>query len=144
MIVRQVLSSKGSAGVEAIAPNILIKDMVSILNEKNIGALLVVDPEETILGIISERDIVRAISKDGTICFDCPVSEYMTIRVVTTSYADNVKTVLDQMTAGRFRHMPVVENNKLAGIISIGDIVKARINDLEMEKQALSDLITGN
>ena len=144
MIVRQVIASKGSSNVAAVGPDMSIQDLVCELSNKNIGALLVVDPDETVLGIVSERDIVRAISDDGAVCFDCPVSKYMTNNVETTHFAENIDIVMDKMTTGRFRHMPVVEEGKLAGIISIGDIVKARISDLEMEKKALSDMISGN
>jgi CBS domain-containing protein len=109
-----------------------------------IGPVVVSTDGETADGILSERDIVRELGKNGSGCLEKPVSAYMTTKLVTCSSQSNVEDVLQQMTAGRFRHMPVVEDGKIVGLVSLGDVVKAQLTEIAMEKDALEGMIMGH
>lgn len=141
MNVQQILAEKGSTAVESVAEGEPVATAANILAEKGIGALIVSGEGSDLAGIISERDLVRALAREGSVCLECPVSKYMTRDVVCASLTDSIDTVLETMTSKRFRHMPVMSENKLAGVISIGDAVKARIAGLEQENAALADWI---
>lgn len=143
MIVKQILAQKGSNRVETISPNATISEAAQILSKKKIGALIVSADGAAVAGIISERDIVRELGVSGDACLTGNVVTIMTANVVGCSPADNAVKILDTMTKGRFRHMPVIVDGKLAGVISIGDVVKARIAEIEMENTALADMIRG-
>ena len=132
MTVAAILSGKGRE-VTTIVADTSIKNAVQILAERRIGAIVVVDALRRILGIVSERDIVRALARSGPQGLDGPVSTIMTTEVVTCAEIDTINQVMQRMTDGRFRHLPVVEDGHLAGIISIGDVVKARIEQVERE-----------
>ncbi len=136
MNVASILSAKG-ADVITITPDALLSVVLNQLNRHRIGSILVQETDGRIVGIISERDIVKSISKYGASILDRPVRETMTTDVVTCKPGDSIDTVMKIMTAGRFRHLPVIENNILVGIISIGDVVKHKLAESEMEKQAL-------
>ncbi len=112
-----------------------------MLASKRIGAVVVTGADGELLGILSERDIIRAIGEHGGGALDKPVSKFMTAKVVTCSMATTFDHLMQMMTAGRFRHVPVVEHGKLMGIISIGDVVKARVAEIEGEAQAMRDYI---
>lgn len=132
MTVAAILSGKGRE-VTTIARETSIGDAVRVLAEQRIGALVVADEFRRILGIVSERDIVRALHRFGPEALASAVETIMTARVVTCAETDTINHVMERMTEGRFRHLPVVEDSRLAGIVSIGDVVKARIEQVERE-----------
>ena len=141
MNVRQILAEKGSTAVETVTVDTSIAQVARKLSERKIGALVVSDGDEVLAGIISERDLVRALSAHGSLCLERPVSDFMTRDVVCADPAESLDKVLETMTNHRFRHMPVLADGKLAGVVSIGDAVKARIEGLERENAALADWI---
>ncbi|MQY41597.1 CBS domain-containing protein [Epibacterium sp. SM1969] len=143
MLVQLILKSKASASVHTVAPNATVSQAASILAKHRIGTVVVSSDGTKADGILSERDIVRELSQTGSGCLSEPVSSYMTKDLVTCSKDSNVQDVLRQMTEGRFRHMPVLEEGKLVGIVTLGDVVKAQLSELEMEKDALEGMIRG-
>lgn len=143
MIVKQILAQKGSAKVETISAHETILTAARILAEKKIGALIVSKSGSGIGGIISERDIVRVLGLNGEACLPKSVASIMTENVITCSPTDKAEKILEVMTEKRFRHMPVFEDGQMIGLISIGDVVKARISEIEMENTALADMIRG-
>ena len=138
MTIDSILRRKGT-DVTTIAPEASIKRAADWLRAKNIGAL-VVTSEDAVLGLISEREIVRAFSRYGDAAGSIPVKEIMQYAVPTVSPDESVNRVMNLMTRHRVRHMPVVRGGKLAGIISIGDVVKHRLEDLELETNVLRDV----
>lgn len=144
MLVQTILKSKATAGVVTIGSGAKISEAAKLLSEKKIGSLVVSDDGTTAVGILSERDIVRELARVGSGCLDRTVGDYMTRNLVTCTNQSSVGDVLTQMTEGRFRHMPVVEDGKLAGIVTIGDMVKAQLSKLAMEKDALESMIMGH
>lgn len=140
MTVKRVLSEKGS-DVLTIQPHRTVLDAARLIAEKRIGALIVAEADKAVLGILSERDIVRAVSEKGAEALNLPLSHYMTKKVVTCTPAMTVRDVMGMMTQGKFRHVPVVENGRLVGIISIGDMVKQRLAEMEAEASAIRDYI---
>lgn len=144
MLVQTILNSKSGSGVVTVKTDASIADAAKILSEKRIGTVVVSDDGETPAGILSERDIVRELAKSGSGCLTQPVSTYMTSDLVTCTSDSNVQDVLSQMTEGRFRHMPVVEDGKLVGIVTLGDAVKAQLAEVAMEKDALAGMIMGH
>jgi len=142
MQVEQILANKDSDTTVTIKSNAKIKTALSLLNQHSIGAIIVTGTPGTVEGILSERDIVRALATIGLDCLSRPVSEVMTTEVKTCTLSDQTDTLLNKMTKGRFRHLPVMKNGSLCGIVSIGDVVKARLTEIERENQALTDIIT--
>lgn len=140
MTVRSILGEKGSA-VTTVSPNDSIADVVKTLNAHKIGAVVVSDGDGGVAGILSERDIVKWIAQNGAGVLDQAVSGLMTSEVVSCRLDDTVGDVMSQMTVGKFRHVPVVENGKLVGIVSIGDVVKHRLAEVQLEAQAMRDYI---
>lgn len=140
MTVARILARKGRV-VTTVEPHATLRDVVSILAEKHIGSVIVSDASMKMLGILSERDVVRAIANDGSEALDHPVSNHMTRNVVTASEHDGVLEIAKKMTEGRFRHMPVVSNGRVVGIVSTGDAVKYRLEQLERDQDALRDYI---
>jgi len=143
MLVQQILKSKGDSAVITITPQTKVSEAAEILAERRIGGLVVSRDGDTVEGILSERDIVRSLAVRGVACMTETVSEMMTRNPVCCSRQDTSDAVLARMTDGRFRHMPVVEAGKLVGIVTIGDVVKARLEELAMEKTALEGMIMG-
>jgi CBS domain-containing protein len=141
MIVAHILSAKGR-DVATIEPSSSVSDAVSILGLRKIGALVVAGSDRRIQGIISERDVVKVLARSGVAALNDPVSAHMTSKVVTCTGGDTIDQVMEMMTSGRFRHMPVEESGALAGIVSIGDIVKARLEQMAQESNALRQYIT--
>ncbi|WP_029074856.1 CBS domain-containing protein [Kaistia adipata] len=131
MTVAAILSRKGRE-VVTVAVDRSIADVIHMLAEYRIGAVVVADDGGRILGIVSERDVVRALAR-GPGALDGVVASIMTAKVVTCRDHDTINEVMARMTEGRFRHLPVVEDGRLAGIVSIGDVVKARIEQVERE-----------
>lgn len=136
MTVKAILEMKGR-DVATVAPETTVGEAVKILAEKRIGAIVVTKASGAIAGILSERDVVRALASDGAGLLKKPVSDLMTAKVKTCREDHTVKDVMGLMTAGRFRHLPVESGGKLAGIISIGDVVKRRIEDVEREAESI-------
>ncbi|MEM9437318.1 MAG: CBS domain-containing protein [Pseudomonadota bacterium] len=140
--VSQLLSGK-KGGVIAIRPQDTISNAVSILREKRIGALLVTDETGALVGILSERDIVRKLAETPGQTLPQTVSDNMTAKVVTCSSEDTLIDVLRRMTEGRFRHMPVMEGERPIGMVTIGDVVQFRLSELEQEALQLKQMIVG-
>src|ERR1700716_3162977 len=135
MTVRAILDSKGHH-IQCVEPEEKLSAAIKILGERKIGALLVMSKGQ-IEGILSERDIVRALGERGAAVLEEPVSAVMTRKVISCKQADTVSAIMEMMTLGKFRHLPVVEDGKVVGLISIGDIVKWRVREYEMEQEAL-------
>jgi CBS domain-containing protein len=144
MLVHQILKSKADDSVMTVPPGTLVSEIVKILAEKGIGTVLVSKDGKSPDGILSERDVVRHMATKGGAVLQAKVEEYMTAKLVTCARNDSAESVLTQMTKGRFRHMPVLENGELVGLISLGDVVKARLAELAMEKDALEGMIMGH
>ena len=140
MTVSVILADKGRE-IVTIEPNASLADAVHLLAEKRIGAALILGADRRIAGIISERDIVRVLAERGAAALDEPVSRTMTRKVETASESEAVATIMEPMTAGKFRHMPVVAQGRLVGVVSIGDIVKHRVHEMERESVAMRDYI---
>jgi CBS domain-containing protein len=143
MLVSHILQSKGSVGVVTVPPSLTVAKAAEMLSQKKIGALVISEDGKTLAGIVSERDIVREIGRRGPDCLTDTCKSIMTARVVTCSKSEATDSVLQKMTDGRFRHIPVVEAGTLVGLISIGDVVKARLMELSAEKDALEGMIKG-
>ncbi|MGH8775775.1 MAG: CBS domain-containing protein [Jiangellaceae bacterium] len=141
MRISDVIRAKGDA-VVTVEPSIDVRTLLSVLAEHGIGAAVVSTDGETVEGIVSERDIVRALASRGATVISEPVSAIMTADVKTCPPDAPVVDLMTVMTHGRFRHVPVVRDGKLAGIVSIGDIVKNRVGELEIERDSLSRYIT--
>jgi CBS domain-containing protein len=139
MTVARIINEKGRDVVTA-APNASLAAIAATLADRKIGAVVIVD-EGAIRGIISERDIVRAVARHGGDGLAKPAREWMTEKVVTCKAEDTINEVMQKMTSGRFRHLPVLEDGKLAGIVSIGDVVKRRIEDVEREADQIREYI---
>jgi CBS domain-containing protein len=140
MIVNRILSLKGR-NVVSIEPQRSLAEAAKLLSERRIGALLVVDGSRPVSGIVSERDIVRAVASQGAGALEQPISQFMTQNVVTCSGETAIHEVMELMTQQKFRHIPVVEEGSLVGIISIGDVVKLRLEEIEAETQAIKEYI---
>ncbi|WP_299882065.1 CBS domain-containing protein [uncultured Sulfitobacter sp.] len=144
MLVSQILKSKASDQVYTSQPTMLISEAANILSEKRIGTLVISRDGKSPDGILSERDIVRELGARGAGCLTDTVEKLMTTKLVTCSEEDRADAVLQKMTDGRFRHMPVLRDGALVGLISLGDVVKARLAELSMEKDALEGMIMGH
>ncbi|MEM7471031.1 MAG: CBS domain-containing protein [Pseudomonadota bacterium] len=144
MLVSQVLKSKSSEGVVTIGPDASVADAANLLSSKRIGTIVVTSDGKHAAGVLSERDIVREIGKRGPGCLNDSVADMMTRDPVVCVASDTADEILSRMTEGRFRHMPVVENGEMIGLITLGDLVKARLTELAMEKDALEGMIMGH
>jgi CBS domain-containing protein len=140
MTVRAILSRKGR-DVATIAPTATLSEAVSLLAQRRIGAVIVTGADDRVAGILSERDIVRVLSERGPAVLQENVAAVMTRKVMTCNESDTVVALMERMTAGKFRHLPVVEQGKLVGVISIGDVVKSRVEEFEGETEALREYI---
>jgi CBS domain-containing protein len=143
MLVSQVLRSKADDGVLTIRPGAPVAEAARVMSERRVGSLVVSVDGRHAVGIVSERDVVREIGRTGAACLTEPVSRFMTADIVTCRRGDRADDVLAIMTTGRFRHLPVVEDDELVGLVSIGDVVKARLNELATERDALEGMIKG-
>lgn len=144
MHVAAVLKRKGAA-VVTVRPVDSIGDVACTLTRHRIGAAVVMEEDGSAIpcGIVSERDIVRAIAADGAAALDRPASDLMTRQLVTATPADTVAHVMAVMTERRIRHVPIVEDGRMVGVISIGDVVKTRLDETEMEVESLRDFVAG-
>jgi CBS domain-containing protein len=139
MTVRAILDTKGH-NVQSVEPDAKLSSAVKILAERKIGAVLVMS-KGRIEGILSERDIVRVLGERGASVLDEPVDAVMTRKVVSCKQSDTVAEIMEMMTVGKFRHLPVVDAERVVGLISIGDVVKWRVREYEHEQEALRDYI---
>ncbi|WP_295845240.1 CBS domain-containing protein [Tardiphaga sp.] len=139
MTVRSILDSKGHQIIH-VAPGDTLSVAVRLLSERKIGAVLVMT-DHHLDGILSERDIVRVIGERGAGALDEPVKAVMTRKVISCKPSDTVGAIMEKMTSGKFRHLPVMEGDRIIGLISIGDVVKWRLREFEHEQEALRDYI---
>ena len=144
MLVHQILKSKSDDAVVTVKPGAMVSEAVGILAERKIGTVVISKDGHKADGILSERDIVRMLSQKGVAILNGRVAAYMTSKLVTCGRDDSADSVLQKMTDGRFRHMPVLEDGQLVGLITLGDAVKARLTELAMEKDALEGMIMGH
>jgi CBS domain-containing protein len=140
MIVKAILSAKGGDVIN-IEPTATLEAAVKTLAEHKIGALLVLGPDRRVIGILSERDIVCVLAEQGAGALKQPLAQVMTRKVVTCSQSDTVDVLMQRMTTGKFRHLPVLEQEQVIGVVSIGDVVKHRLMEMEQESAALRDYI---
>lgn len=140
MTISIILAAKGRE-VVSVEPNATLTSVVALLAERRIGAALVLGVDHRIVGIVSERDIVRALGERGTAALDDPVSRIMTRRVSTCTEGETISSIMERMTEGKFRHVPVVDQGQVVGIISIGDVVKYRLHEMERDSAAMRDYI---
>lgn len=143
MLISTILKDKGAA-IYSAKPSQTLEEAARILREKRIGAVLVTDDFRDIVGVLSERDIVTAIAQEGAGVVTRPVSDFMTRHVISVEIDDTIEELMDIMTNKRIRHVPVMEHGRLAGVISIGDVVKHRIAQSEMETEMLKNYIAAN
>jgi CBS domain-containing protein len=144
MMVQQILNGKSGEGVITLASGTSVAEAARLLSEKRIGALIIADDPDHPLGILSERDIVRELGQRGSGCLDDKVDTMMTSKLIGCAPDESADSVLTKMTEGRFRHMPVMKDGAMVGLISIGDVVKARLAELSMERDALESMVMGH
>jgi CBS domain-containing protein len=138
--INEVLANKPHKDVITIGPGATVRELIGLLAEHNVGALVVSEDGNEVAGIVSERDVVRRLNADDTV-LTMPVSAIMTTEVQTCTGDHSVNDLMQVMTAGRFRHIPVVDDGRLTGIVSIGDVVKHRMNELEFERDQLDSYV---
>ena len=144
MTVRNVLSTKGETGIVTIAPDATVREAAELLSQKRIGTVVASSDGKTCEGILSERDIVREIGARGAEVLNERVEAIMTREIQTCSISDDDRSVLARMTEGRFRHMPVVQDGEMVGMVSLGDVVKDRLDEVRAERDALTDMVMGH
>jgi CBS domain-containing protein len=140
MIVKNILAAK-QGDVVTIEPTANLAAAVKLLAERHIGAVVILGADHRVIGILSERDIVRALAEHGPTALSAPVSQVMSRDVKTCSEDDAIGDLMGHMTIGRFRHLPVVQQGKLIGIVSIGDVVKSRVEEIDQEAKTLREYI---
>lgn len=140
MNVAQLLGDKGH-DVVTVQPDRTLAEAARILSGKRIGAVVVTAADGALCGILSERDIIRALGESGAAALEKPVSQAMTAKVVTCRPQTSIDELMEMMTSGRFRHVPILEDGRIAGIVSIGDVVKHRVAEIEAESRAMRDYI---
>jgi CBS domain-containing protein len=143
MLVQQILKSKADEGVVTVPPGTSLQEAAKILSDKRIGTVVISSDGSTPDGILSERDIVRELGIHGAGCLARLVDDVMTKKLITCTLEATADSVLSTMTERRFRHMPVMKDGKMVGIVTLGDVVKSRLNELSMEKDALEGMIMG-
>ena len=143
MLIQQVLQVKAIPGVITLPPSATISNVIKVLSKKRIGGIVISSDKKYFEGIISKRYMVKFFSQDGTFALDHTDENYMISKLISCTPDATADQVLTVMTEKRFRHMPVIVNSELLGLVTIGDIVKARLTELEMEKEALEGMIMG-
>ena len=144
MLVSQILKDKAVDGIRTLPATAAVTDAIKIMSDNKIGTVVISADGDTPEGILSERDVVRELGKRGDAALDGTVGQMMTKDPITCTGTHTALQVLEMMTEGRFRHMPVMDAGKMIGLISIGDAVKARLAELSMEKDALEGMIMGH
>ena len=142
MLIAQILAGKGRE-VVSTRPDATIAEVAGLLKARRIGAVVVTDADGALCGIISERDLARGLADHGADLLQMRVRDLMTAEVSTCAPDDGLDKLMQQMTEGRFRHLPVIQDGRMIGIISIGDVVKHRLQELEAETHLLHDYISG-
>lgn len=140
MLVKEILKAKGEQ-VFTVSPDVNVREAARLLHEKRVGALVVMDGQERVAGILSERDVVRLVAEAGSAALERPVRTCMTADVIYARPTETVDAMLARMTDRRIRHLPVCEDDRLLGVLSIGDLVKAKIGEAEAEAQGLKSYI---
>lgn len=140
MTVARILAEKGRE-VYTTQPHRTLKEVIDLLAARGVGAVVVADASMSVLGILSERDVVRVLAHRGAGALDDQVSLHMTAKVTTVTREETIDRIMQTMTEGRFRHLPVVEDGRLIGLVSIGDVVKRHVSALDGERQALREYI---
>ena len=140
MIVKAILAAK-SGDVVSIEPTADLSAAAKLLVSRRIGAVVILGPGGRLAGILSERDIMRAVSEHGESALSLPIAQFMTRNVETCGEEDSCASLMERMTEGKFRHLPVVTQGKLVGIVSIGDVVKQRVDEIERESEAMREYI---
>jgi CBS domain-containing protein len=143
MRIKEVLAGKASTEVVTIKPGATVRELLGLLAEHNIGAVVVSSDGSAVDGIVSERDVVRGLRADEAV-LEAPVSAIMSAQVRTCESHNTVDELMQVMTEGRFRHVPVVESDRLTGIVSIGDVVKSRMSELQFERDQLDSYVQGS
>jgi CBS domain-containing protein len=141
MTVRKIIEAKAKQAIISVKPEDDVSAAAASLAKNRIGAVIVTGDGATVDGILSERDIVRALGTSGPGCLSMKVRELMTSSVIGCKMDDTADSVMERMSDGRFRHMPVIDENRLVGVISIGDVVKARIEEIQHDNEALTGMI---
>lgn len=144
MAVKRILESKGNSEILTVSPSASVGEAAATLSARGIGALVVSEDGHRLNGVLSERDIVRELGRQGPACLDLKVADLMTRKVETASPTETAIDVLNKMTAGRFRHLPVLKDGRMIGVISIGDVVKYRMEEIQHENEALTEMIVGH
>jgi len=144
MLVQSMLKGKATDEVVTVTPGSSVAEAAALLSQRRIGAVIVSPDGRKVAGILSERDIVRELGARGPACMSDSVDQIMTREIVGCRRDDTAEAVMGMMTEGRFRHMPVMVGEEMVGLISIGDVVKARLSELAMEKEALEGMIMGS
>ena len=144
MLIKQILGSKASDRTFWVTPEAKVSEAAKIMSDSRIGTVVVSPDGKALVGILSERDIVREIGRNGSGCLDDAVTTLMTSKITTCKPEDSDVFALQTMTDGRFRHLPVMQDGEMIGLVSIGDVVKARLSELAMEKSALEGMIMGH
>lgn len=142
MQVRRIIEKKQNARIISVLPTDTLQVAAEVLGKHRIGAVIVSRDGKIVDGILSERDIVRCLGTQGTGCMERLVKDVMTSSVIACHPDDTIDSVMEMMSDGRFRHMPVIEDGGMIGVVSIGDVVKARIDEIQNENSALTDMIT--
>jgi CBS domain-containing protein len=140
MRIKEVLAGKSSHDVVTVKPEATVRELLALLADHNIGAVVVSSDGSSVDGIVSERDVVRRLQADER-AFDAPVADIMSAEVKTCELHHTVDELMHVMTEGRFRHVPVVEGDRLTGIVSIGDVVKSRMSELQFERDQLDSYV---
>ena len=143
MLVTQIFKQKSAHRIITVPPDMTVSDAVELMKEEHIGALMVMSDDGKLAGILSERDVVRALPDHGANLLTLPVEKLMTSPVETCGPTAHVDEVMQTMTARHFRHLPVIDDGKIIGMISIGDVVKSRLDELETESVHLQNYIAG-
>lgn len=141
MLVNQLLNAKGRQ-VFTVSPDDSLASIASLLHSRKVGAFIVTDRVGRVVGVVSERDIIRAVAVDGPDALSRPTSDYMTHDVIFASHGETIEVLLERMTDRRIRHLPVMDGARLVGIVSIGDLVKSKIAEAEYEAHTLKAYIT--
>ncbi|RYG92049.1 CBS domain-containing protein [Loktanella sp. IMCC34160] len=144
MLVQQILKAKANAGILSVTPDSSVQDALKVMSDNRVGTVVVSKDGKSLDGILSERDVVREVGQRGAPVLQDPVSAIMTAKIITASEDQTALAILRVMTEKRFRHMPVMRDGEMVGLISIGDVVKGRLEELAMERNALEGMIMGH
>jgi CBS domain-containing protein len=143
MYIKRILEKRTTTTIHTITPDQTIQEAVKKLSDHKVGVLVVSSGDDKVDGILSERDIVRELGRRGAVVLHDAASDVMTVKVQTCVPTDTSETVLKTMSDGRFRHIPVLDDGRLVAMISIGDLVKARMDEIELENNSIVEMIRG-